>query len=116
MPDGLLEVSECPHLDVGEVGPELEPWKAEDLHHEHGCAVGDPAEQGRLNFPSRRGVLRDRDHGKVAAFMSRRIGPPRLGLHVDLGALADIQPYSHSRRSSHDVRCGEHAAGRSQIA
>src|ERR1022692_894685 len=102
VPGHVLEITEHPWMS--RVIPQFESWEAERLDAEHGCAVADPTEEGRLELPPGCGVLWDRDHGKVRAVGSHRIGPPSLGLHVDLGVLADIQPHLHHGCPNHYVR------------
>lgn len=72
------------------VGAELEPREAKRLHLKHGGAFTDLTELRRLALPLGGNLLREGDHGQVGAVVAVGIGPPRLGFHVDLGALANI--------------------------
>jgi hypothetical protein len=116
VPGHLLEITEYLRLrHVSGVIPQFEPREAERLHDEHGRTVADPAEKGGLALPPSCGVLGDRDHGKVRAVGPLRVGPPSLGLHVDLAVQADVQPHMHDASSRHDMRRGEHSTRRNQI-
>ena len=44
------------------------------------------------------------------------ISPPTLGLHVDLGVPADVQPYSDHRGSANHMCRGKHPARRDQVS
>jgi hypothetical protein len=116
MPTRLLEITEHPRLaTVSGIGPELKAREPKRLYHEHGCAVADPAEPDRCALPPRDGIFWDCDHGQVSAVAPLGIDPPRLGLHIDFGILADVQPYPNSRGSGHDVRSSEYPAWHDQI-